>query len=302
MRTQAGLKLSLVLWCVSDDCDAFPSEERAGQTIEHEMTVTVSDEWARTLCEGEGSPHYDETVRTIQVAVAKNLGITDHNQITVEQIRSSLDCDAADQSRFNDNRNIGNEVYLDVTDEYAHQLCDSGSLAFQRFKQAFQMQVAASINDACDQTHLPAGRTCPGPGDAGYITPEQIEVDDQSILENAHCTEMAANGMGMHTPPPASGSNGPSEEAVNNALLQKSEDSSGFDLAVIVLVVACVGMGYRHKTRPPQAKYQAVSADEEIPLSDYSIDSPSDSGRDRRDNPSFAGQFGAARIGSGKRR
>ena len=268
------------------------SEGSPGQTIDHEMKLTVSDEWAQTLCGGQGSPGYDNTVVLIQRAVARSLGIADPQQVSVEQLRSSLDCDADDSIE-------GNQVNVDITDEYAHRLCDRDSAAFLRFKQAFQTQMAASINDNCDPSKLPAGHTCPTPGDDAYITPEQIQVDDESILENAHCTEMAANGMGMQ--PSAGGSNGPSDEAVNNAAKQKA-DSSGFDLAVIVLVVACVGMGYRQKTRPPKAKYQAVSADEEIPLSDYSIDSPSDSDRDRRENPSFAGQFGAARIASGKRR
>ena len=279
---------------------ASDSEGSAGQTVEHEMEVTVSDEWARALCGGEGTPGYDETKLQIQTAVAHHLGIADPSQVEVAQLRSSLDCDTSDQSRFNDNRNIGNSVYLDITDQYAHQLCDRNSVAFLQFKRAFQMQIAASINDACTPDPA-AGRTCPRQGEQGYITPEQIQVDDQSILENAHCTEMATNGM--HTAPPVtSGSNGPSDADVDGAAAGANEDSSAFDLAVIVLVVACVGMGYRQKTRPPTAKYQAVSADEEIPLSDYSIDSPSDSDRDRRDNPSFAGQFGAARIGSGKRR
>ncbi len=282
------------------------SEARPGQTVEHEMELTVSDEWARTLCGGAGSPDYDATVLLIQQAVASNLGIGDPQQVSVDQLRSSLDCDAADQSQFHDNDIEGNEVYLDITEEYAHQLCDENSVAFAQFKRAFQMQIADSINDACDPTKLPEGhQACPGPGEPGYITAEQVQVDNDSILENAHCTEMAANGMGMQ--PASGGSNGPSPQEVDDAAAaaaakKASEDSSGFDLAVIVLVVACVGMGYRHKTRPPKAKYQAVSADEEIPLSDYSVDSPSDSDRDRRDNPSFAGQFGAARIGSGKRR
>ena len=252
----------------------------------------MSDEWARALCGGPGTPGYDATVLQIQTAVARNLGIGDPKLVAVEQLRSSLDCDTADH---NDQDFTGNEVFLDITDEYAHQLCNKDSVAFIQFKQAFQSQVAASINDACDPLTLPPGRSCPSPGDPGYITPEQIEVDDQSILQNAHCAGMA-HGMAME---------GPSASDVDDAAHKANkanEDSSAFDLAVIVLVVACVGMGYRHKTRPPKAKYQAVNADEEIPLSDYSIDGPADSGRDRRDNPSFAGQFGAARIASGKRR
>ncbi len=196
------------------------SEARPGQTVEHEMEVTVSDEWARTLCGGVGSPGYDETVRLIQSAVARNLGIGDPQQVSVEQLRSSLDCDAADQAQFHDNDIDGNEVYLDITDEYAHQLCDENSVAFAQFKRAFQMQIAASINDACNPATLPQGhQACPDPDGPGYITPEQVQVDNDSILDTAHCMpRQLPTGIGVQPASPTSGgSNAPSVQEVDDA-------------------------------------------------------------------------------------
>jgi hypothetical protein len=268
------------------------SPPQQGQTVAHEMTVTVSDAWAATLCAGPGSPGYDGTVRLLKRSVADNLGIQPQD-VAVEELTSSLDCGNANHE---DGETLANSVHIDITDDYAHQLCDPNSQQFAAFKQAFREQIAASINGACTPS---TQRGCPTQGQPGWVEWSDIEVEDQSIFDNAHCSGMAS---GMTMPPPPSAANGPSPEEVENAAA--GGGSSGFDLAVIVLVVACVGMGYRHKTRPPQAKYQAVNADEEIPLGDYSIDGPSDGGvdRDRRENPSFAGQFGSARIGSGKRR
>lgn len=263
------------------------------------MSLTVTDEWADRLC--GGGPGYEATVREIQREIAISLGIcseencpaADLAQVKVDDLRASLDCDADHQ----DESIQGNTVNLDISDEYAHNLCDTTSPEFQQFKRTFQEQIATSINGACagnPACDLACQAACPTQGEVGWMEPGDIVVEDESILNNAHCTEMAMNSM------PAAG---PTGKEVDDAAA--AADSSGFDLAVIVLVVACVGMGYRQKTKGSKVKYQAVNADEEIALTDgeFNVDGPSDGlDRDRRENPSFAGQFGSARIGSGKRR
>ena len=255
------------------------------------MTLSVSDEFAASLCAGPSSANYKATSDAVVRSVAGQLGISE-SLVSLDQITSGLDCSAS----RTDQAITGNEVGLDISPEYAHMLCDPNSAAFAQFKRTFQAQIAASINGNCDPAALRQGDP-----PCAHVTPEQIQVQDEDIFNNAHCADMAAGNIDTNMGNGAT-SNGPLGADVDAAAA--GEGSSAFDLAILVLVVACVGVGYRQKNKKAEAKYQAVNVDEEIPLSDYSIDGPSDGvDRDRRENPSFGSQaFGSGRIGSGKRR
>ena len=265
-----------------------------GQQVTNELSLTVSDAFAATLCAGPGSPDYDRISTEVRRTVAEQLGIS-IDMVTMAQIASGLDCEAS----HTDREIVGNQVDFDISPEYAHELCDPNSAAFAAFKLSFRTQIAASINGQCE----PTTAANPNPVACAHITFDQIQVQDEDIFNNAHCADMASGTMNMGNGVTSKGvtSPGPTQAEVDAAA---EDSSSGFDLAILVLIVACVGAGYRHKNKKAESKYQAVNADEEIPLSDYSIDGPSDGAdRDRRENPSFGSQaFGSARIGSGKRR
>ena len=166
----------------ADDVQISPSTFGCGgdkaeqpEVANEAVQLTVSDEFAAALCAGPGSKDYDETVDQVQQAVAKSLGIA-AEMVSIADFTSSLDCPGRSKGQYGSEEIEGNALSIDISDEYAGQLCDPTSAAFVAFRRAFQEQVAASINGQCSQ------EPCP------HVRPEDIEVDDASIFANADCT------------------------------------------------------------------------------------------------------------------
>jgi len=198
--------------------------------------------------------------------------------VRIQDLTSSLDCAGRSAGDYDDASIVGNSLHFDVDEGYGRSLCNPQSPEYAAFVSAFQAQMAQSLNDKDASLHL---------------RPEDIVVDEESMLSQQHCNEVSAAPPERTASAPA-GNGGTSPE--------EDGDSSTFDAVAVLLVLVGCGAGYRHvKNRPP--KYQAVSLDEEIPLNDFSIDAPGrsedgDGMLARRDNPSY----GAGRPGAGKAR